>query len=76
MRDLKTRVAEQNGKKNAAARKVIEAQRAVEQIQHQQRGGEPALILTLFRSSAKILHMMQHKSRSFCQNKSHYTYLV
>ena len=54
MRDLKTRVAEQNGKKNAAARKVIEAQRAVEQIQHQQRGGEPALILTLFRSFAKI----------------------
>ena len=38
MKNLREKVARQNGKKNAAGMNVVNAQRAVEQIQHQQRG--------------------------------------
>lgn len=38
LKDLRAKATEQQGRRNAAARRVIDAQRAVDQIQHQQRG--------------------------------------
>ena len=55
MKDLREKVAKQNGKKNAAGVNVVNAQRAVEQIQHQQRGGALSLHMTLQNPSPECL---------------------